>query len=134
MSMKTPRRARLAAACTATAAVCALSITPDAFATPTCSFVAPTMTITLPVSNDTAAVRRNGANLEVHSGTVAGSTVSCGAPTVAATNTINVNDSSAGNTGLILDLTFGEFAQRSEERRVGKECTVLCRSRWSPYH
>ena len=22
----------------------------------------------------------------------------------------------------------------SEERRVGKECTVLCRSRWSPYH
>src|SRR5213596_2342171 len=22
---------------------------------------------------------------------------------------------------------------RSEERRVGKECTVLCRSRWSPY-
>ena len=21
-----------------------------------------------------------------------------------------------------------------EERRVGKECTVLCRSRWSPYH
>ena len=25
-------------------------------------------------------------------------------------------------------------ADRSEERRVGKECTVLCRSRWSPYH
>ena len=24
--------------------------------------------------------------------------------------------------------------RRSEERRVGKECTVLCRSRWSPYH
>ena len=23
---------------------------------------------------------------------------------------------------------------RSEERRVGKECDVLCRSRWSPYH
>ena len=23
---------------------------------------------------------------------------------------------------------------RSEERRVGKECGVLCRSRWSPYH
>ena len=23
---------------------------------------------------------------------------------------------------------------RSEERRVGKECPVLCRSRWSPYH
>ena len=23
---------------------------------------------------------------------------------------------------------------RSEERRVGKECLRLCRSRWSPYH
>ena len=25
-------------------------------------------------------------------------------------------------------------AARSEERRVGKECPSLCRSRWSPYH
>ena len=24
--------------------------------------------------------------------------------------------------------------ERSEERRVGKECTIQCRSRWSPYH
>ena len=33
--------------------------------------------------------------------------------------------------GLIrLDVLFG----RSEERRVGKECTSWCRSRWSPYH
>ena len=24
--------------------------------------------------------------------------------------------------------------RRSEERRVGKECSELCRSRWSPYH
>ena len=23
---------------------------------------------------------------------------------------------------------------RSEERRVGKECNQVCRSRWSPYH
>ena len=27
-----------------------------------------------------------------------------------------------------------EKAVRSEERRVGKECLRLCRSRWSPYH
>ena len=27
-----------------------------------------------------------------------------------------------------------EEAIRSEERRVGKECLRLCRSRWSPYH
>ena len=26
------------------------------------------------------------------------------------------------------------FARRSEERRVGKECSEPCRSRWSPYH
>jgi len=25
-------------------------------------------------------------------------------------------------------------AVRSEERRVGKECDLACRSRWSPYH
>ena len=28
----------------------------------------------------------------------------------------------------------GERGARSEERRVGKECLRLCRSRWSPYH
>ena len=27
-----------------------------------------------------------------------------------------------------------EVVERSEERRVGKECTIQCRSRWSPYH
>ena len=26
------------------------------------------------------------------------------------------------------------LAKRSEERRVGKECSKQCRSRWSPYH
>src|SRR3546814_1657999 len=30
---------------------------------------------------------------------------------------------------------LGAFAiERSEERRVGKECVSTCRSRWSPYH
>src|SRR3546814_13652006 len=27
-----------------------------------------------------------------------------------------------------------ELTNRSEERRVGKECVSTCRSRWSPYH
>src|SRR3546814_16469193 len=27
-----------------------------------------------------------------------------------------------------------EVADRSEERRVGKECVSTCRSRWSQYH
>src|SRR3546814_15764845 len=26
------------------------------------------------------------------------------------------------------------YRERSEERRVGKECVSTCRSRWSPYH
>src|SRR3546814_10337263 len=26
------------------------------------------------------------------------------------------------------------YGQRSEERRVGKECVSTCRYRWSPYH
>src|SRR3546814_3604760 len=28
----------------------------------------------------------------------------------------------------------GGGGERSEERRVGKECVSTCRSRWSPYH
>ena len=31
-------------------------------------------------------------------------------------------------------LIGGLLVVRSEERRVGKECMVQCRSRWSPYH
>src|SRR3546814_11550894 len=27
-----------------------------------------------------------------------------------------------------------EYLERSEERRVGKECVSTCRSRWSPSH
>src|SRR3546814_4466553 len=55
-----------------------------------------------------------------------------------------------GTEGLVVDLGRGldeilemgsekevaqvdEFAVRSEERRVGKECVSTCRSRWSPY-
>ena len=36
-------------------------------------------------------------------------------------------DGFADSLGLAAD-------SRSEERRVGKECAILCRSRWSPYH
>src|SRR5881409_1435769 len=31
-------------------------------------------------------------------------------------------------------LTTSKAGERSEERRVGKECSLTCRSRWSPYH
>ena len=36
-------------------------------------------------------------------------------------------ETEADNTGEVI-------MARSEERRVGKECVFLCRSRWSPYH
>ena len=34
----------------------------------------------------------------------------------------------------LLPLIRQTLAERSEERRVGKECELKCRSRWSPYH
>ena len=36
----------------------------------------------------------------------------------------------ATDSSALDDLVSG----RSEERRVGKECHSVCRSRWSPYH
>src|SRR3546814_16032751 len=38
------------------------------------------------------------------------------------------------NVQAYLALSDLELVQRSEERRVGKECVSTCRSRWSPYH
>src|SRR3546814_17023984 len=35
---------------------------------------------------------------------------------------------------MVLSYFAKRAAQRSEERRVGKECVSTCRSRWSPYH
>ena len=35
---------------------------------------------------------------------------------------------------LSLSLSLSLSPSRSEERRVGRECLRLCRSRWSPYH
>src|SRR3546814_11002720 len=60
------------------------------------------------------------------------------------TTTWKIQTSWPGGVGLqifkdwcngIVEKTGGELAfQRSEERRVGKECVSTCRSRWSPYH
>ena len=41
-------------------------------------------------------------------------------------------DSELSKLARLLKSLDGET--RSEERRVGKECTSWCRSRWSPYH
>src|SRR5213594_2773450 len=36
--------------------------------------------------------------------------------------------------GVVRPHEVSRLRVRSEERRVGKECERLCRSRWSPYH
>ena len=41
---------------------------------------------------------------------------------------------SCGSTEEEYNIITVAWAGRSEERRVGKECLRLCRSRWSPYH
>ena len=52
---------------------------------------------------------------------------------------LKLNEMSHGNVlniPVALDPRFsrGIGILRSEERRVGKECWHVCRSRWSPYH
>ncbi len=45
-----------------------------------------------------------------------------------------VGQVSLGHAGLFGIGSYTAGVLRSEERRVGKECLRLCRSRWSPYH
>jgi hypothetical protein len=55
---------------------------------------------------------------------------------------IEVNAARTGNhkraavrmSRLAVQATTSQATARSEERRVGKECLSVCRSRWSPYH
>ena len=59
------------------------------------------------------------------------------------TGTVAVSYTAQNDTELVLPAQWQNTAVaqgqlqasvRSEERRVGKECALLCRSRWSPYH
>jgi hypothetical protein len=55
---------------------------------------------------------------------------------------LDYSGQAAGETEVVVTYGDGTFTvnyglddlDRSEERRVGKECRRLCRSRWSPYH
>src|SRR3546814_14797071 len=47
------------------------------------------------------------------------------------------NSSAAVSLGVVTSpamVAIGTVPDRSEERRVGKECVNTCRSRWWPYH
>src|SRR3546814_19432184 len=48
-------------------------------------------------------------------------------------NQCDIVSMSLGST-LASGQTYSKVFERSEERRVGKECVSKCRSRWSPYH
>ena len=59
------------------------------------------------------------------------------------TNDIYITQAEVNRPALQLAGFFDHFSSsrvqiignvRSEERRVGKECSEPCRSRWSPYH
>src|SRR3546814_6602643 len=51
---------------------------------------------------------------------------------------LRARDQSSGHSvvgsGVDRAIPASGISQRSEERRVGKECVSTCRSRWSPYH
>ena len=50
-------------------------------------------------------------------------------------NYVNVLDKAADASWSRENILTNNIANvRSEERRVGKECASMCRSRWSPYH
>ena len=47
---------------------------------------------------------------------------------------VHVRDARSGDIEVLSGTSATRMRDRSEERRVGKECMVQCRSRWSPYH
>src|SRR3546814_14023898 len=47
---------------------------------------------------------------------------------------VSANRHPGRDTGVGIHPRWHIQRQRSEERRVGKECVSTCRSRWSPYH
>ena len=71
--------------------------------------------------DDTAGRARTAAPLAVHRAAPAACSGHVGDNVKVNQNCLNITDA---------DLA----GRRSEERRVGKECSVTCRSRWSPYH
>ena len=65
---------------------------------------------------------------------LAGAILTLGVVWVVASGTGRGNDASLADARIAqLERQVADLV-RSEERRVGKECRPLCRSRWSPYH
>ena len=77
-----------------------------------------------------------GLHLLVFMGVAAIVIIIPGPDTAVVTKNVLIHGRRAGlgtSLGVSAGLSIWTVA-RSEERRVGKECEVPCRSRWSPYH
>jgi hypothetical protein len=73
---------------------------------------------------------RNGTNL-LNGGNISGATTP-----ILAISPVGAADLAPSNNpnGYYVTINGAGGFSRSGERRVGKECRVMCRSRWSPYH
>ena len=60
--------------------------------------------------------------------------LAAGAAAPLAAETMSEKTVNVGGAPMYPSKNIIQNAVRSEERRVGKECSELCRSRWSPYH
>src|SRR3546814_8878469 len=66
--------------------------------------------------------------------TLPGTTIVCGDSHTATHGAFGSPAFGLGTSEVEHVLATQTLVQRSEERRVGKECVSTCRSRWSPYH
>src|SRR3546814_10104509 len=83
-----------------------------------CALVTGVQTCALPISDKTGTLTRNEMTVRVIA-------TASGRVTFSGTGYAPEGD---------LSRDGGSGIERSEERRVGKECVSTCRSRWSPYH
>ena len=76
--------------------------------------------------------------LETNNKTIIGAINALNSDKIKATTfkvSVNVTANKSYSTDISYQSISGEVLfSRSEERRVGKECSERCRSRWSPYH
>ena len=82
-----------------------------------------------------ATITGSTLNLEPASASFGG-VVTTGSQTFAGAKIFNstITTGSTGTAGTVTFNRSSDGTSRSEERRVGKECRIGCRSRWSPYH
>src|SRR3546814_15850722 len=72
-------------------------------------------------------------HLRTSPGLVPNGQIALGSATVSPINMAN-GYATIANRGKVAEVYLIDKVDRSEERRVGKECVRTCRSRWARYH